>query len=98
MKYSIKKDDKGNPMLFEEGYEVALGEPNSPELEFWFEIEHLKRELSMRDSISEEDYMLRKALGEELRAAKEKIQELESTLSKLDKENAKMLDRIQRLG
>ena len=34
----------------------------------------------------------------ELLAAKEKIQELESTLSKLDKENAKMLDRIQRLG
>jgi hypothetical protein len=34
----------------------------------------------------------------ELLAAKGKIQELESTLSKLDKKNAKMLDRIQRLG
>ena len=43
MKYSIEKDTQGNPMLFEEGYEVALGEPNALELEFWARIQELEK-------------------------------------------------------
>lgn len=42
MKYSITKDNQGNPMLFEEGYEVAIGEPVAPELEFWARIQELE--------------------------------------------------------
>jgi len=31
-------------MLFSEGYEVSLGEPNEPELEFWARIQELEEE------------------------------------------------------
>lgn len=39
-------------MLFSEGYEVSLGEPNEPELEFWMRIKELEDEVSELESLN----------------------------------------------